>query len=347
MPPSFKACCVSVALCMALSACTGSSKSASGSVVGNASGNLPGTSQTLGLGANMVPVADTNSTTGPQLQDPITLADSGSTGAGVDCNQQLPCEWVSADAQISLTVSNAANIATRSRLSIQLSMQPLHDTDILLSHVGDALDSTGKSYKHTDHQLNAASSSLVQDVLAGTPIEATLNFNETAIGRTVFEWSIEFMDAGMLRNATFRNIPVGTVTTHQADCQNTLPCIWTNPQRDVAIELQTVGEMSPSDGLTASFSVTTADEVSVALDDGSMAAGSDNTLFESRSHELGGTNDYRQISTIALAVTPVYGSVTFYRTEAVPMELDVISLTLFKEQPVPRWDPQFINVPTE
>ena len=43
----------------------------------------------------------------------------------------------------------------------------------------------------------------------------------------------------------------------------------------------------------------------------------------------------------------VSAAVNFFRTTTVPGYLDELSLILYQDAPVPRWNPEFINVPIE
>jgi len=312
---------------------------------------LPSTAETIPANqpaptpAVVNPVATPS--TGIQLLEPEVEMTVGAPGVSVDCQQTLPCRWVSDDLQFSLTVTNADNIANLSHLSINYSIDTVHDTQVFVSRAEDALDGTGVRFKAASQVLGGGNGGTPQGVVAGTPLEGTLNFDAGTTSDSVAQWSIAILDGGMLRNAMFTGIPVGTVTTAQADCQNILPCVWTTPSSDVSITLQSVGGISIGSRLTANFSVETSANQSVAVDAGSMAYGSDGTVFQSRTHTIVSDTNYLKVSASATAGVQLYGSVNFYRTESVPSSLQLMSLIIYPDKPVPRWNPQFINVPVQ
>ena len=328
---------------------TGSDNSSDGSTVAPTTqippANVVGTDDVTADGApGTTPPATTS---GLQLQDPGSDVTSGSPGLDVDCQQTLPCRWISEDSQFSLTVTNADNIATRSRLSISYTISTAHDTDLIVSRAENATDADGSVFKPTDQSLGGGNGGTPQGLVAGSDIDGTMNFDKGTSSDSLSSWSIAILDGGLIRSPQFTALPVGTVTSAQADCQNTLPCIWTTPQSDVAITLQSVGGVSIGNRLSVNFSVETATAMSVAVDAGAVATGSDGTAFEGRTHALGIDSDYQKVTDSVTAGIPLYGSVNFFRTESTPPSLQSLALVLYQDTPVPRWNPQFINVPIQ
>lgn len=353
-----------VIACLALSACTETIIKEVASTNGSNSGS--GTGQivdglSVASGANMVPVnssttggGTTTSTSGSNtggssnlLQDPASQVTSGAPGMTVDCKQTVPCQWVSADDQFVLTVTNADNIATRSRLSVSYSITTSHDTELVVARADDAIDAAGFKFKVNDQSLGGGNGGTPQGVTAGIALTGTLNYDKGSSSSEIADWSVAILDGGLLRIPTFTGIPIGTITTAQADCQFTLPCIWTTPQNDVAITLQSVGGVSTNSRLNVNFSVEVSTARTIAVDTGAVAVGSDGTRFESRTHTIGFETDYAKTTKSTSAGIPLYGSVNFYRTEQVPETLQVLSLVVYQDDPVPRWNPQFINVPVQ
>ena len=277
--------------------------------------------------------------------NPNTL--QGSPGETVDCERTVPCTWNSANSQLSLTVTNADNIATRSRLSINYSIQTSHDTNVVVSRADDAIDSAGLTLSATDQRLGGGNGGSPQGLNAGTVLEGTMNFGIGSSSDTLAQWSISILDSGQVKTANFINIPVGTVTTEQADCNNTLPCVWTTPQNDVAITLQSVGGILSNGRLTVNFSIETTTNMSVTVDAGAMAVGATGTALEGRTHTFGIRTDFTALSADVIAGFPLYGSVNFFRTELTPSSLQVLALVMYQDNPVPRWNPRFINVPVQ
>lgn len=304
-------------------------------------------------GTDPDPDTDSNPTPDPDpdaenpLADPSDEQTVGRPGETVNCDLTLPCKWVSADSQFTLSVTNADNIASRSRLAVNYSITTLHDTNVVVSKAGDAVDGAGATLKAADQVLGGGNGGTPQGLTAGGLVQGTINYNAGSASNTLEQWSISILEGGELRSASFSNIPVGTVTKAQADCQNTLPCVWTTPQEDVAITLQSVGGYLTNSRLNVNFSIKTSVDMPVAVDAGAKAVGIDGTAFEGRTHAFGIDVDYEKVSSSVTAGLPLYGSVNFFRTQQMPSSLQVLALVLYQDNPVPRWNPQFINVPVQ
>lgn len=315
------------------------------------------TTSTLGTGSNMVPVnastTGTNTTTTSpttltaQLQDPSDDTTVGSPGNTVDCNDSLPCRWISADNQFSLTVTSADNTASRDRLSLSYFVTTAHDSTIVVSRADEAIDNMSTALRLEDQTLGEGNGGTPQGILAADKLIGTVNFDKTAVGDSISQWSIALLDSGAIRIPSFAGIPIGPITTAQADCRYTLPCIWTTPDNDVAITLNSVGGISTNNRVSANFSVETSSVMTIAVDEGSTATGSDGTAFTGRTLSLGSMTDYKKITTPVTPRIPYHASINFYRTSTTPTHMLLMTLSVYQDDPVPRWNPQFINVPIE
>ena len=322
---------------------------------------------TLGTGSNMVPISSnvttnntgntgnttTSPTSSPQptssllLEDPTSELTIGTPGTTVDCRSSLPCRWVSSDTQFAVTVTSADNIASRDRLSLSYFITTTHDSTVLISSTEQAMDGEGLVLRAEDQTLGEGNGGTPQGLLAGDQLKGIINFDDTATGDSLSRWSISVLDAGVIRNPTFSGIPLGSLTTAQADCRFTLPCIWTAPDNDVAITLQSVGGISTNNRVSVNFSVETSTDMTIAVDQGSLASGSDGTLFDGRTLSLGFLTDYQKLTAEVRARSPYFGAVHFYRTPTTPAYLHQLSLVVYQDEPVPRWNPEFVNVPLD
>ena len=359
---------VVLAGCFFLSACTETiirEVTPSTTTTGSES-SVTTTGGTVGAGSNMVPVdttttgsstvsgTTTTTTSSPPttisntlLQDPTNETTIGSPGVTVDCNDTLPCRWVSTDTQFSLTVTSADNTATRARLSVSYFITTTHDSTLTVSSVEEAIDNLGSAYRIEDQLLGSGNGGTPQGILAGDQLTGAVNFDRSASGNLLSDWSIAIVDGGVIRIPTFTGIPVGPITESRADCQYTLPCVWTTPDSDVAITLSSVGGLSTNGRVSVNFTVETAVALPFAVDQGSNAVGSDGTAFEGRTFSLGLETDFEKLTTTASARIPYFGSVNFYRTDTTPSHLLLLTLALYQDDPVPRWNPQYINVPIQ
>lgn len=287
------------------------------------------------------------SLSGIQLQDAETQVTSGIPGQTVDCQQSLPCRWTSSDAHFSLTVTNADNVATRSRLAINYTVSTTHDTRLLISDTDDALDANGLRLAAAEQVLGDGGGSGLQETLAGATVAGTTNFETSTTSNSIAQWSLGLLDGGNLRKPSFTNLPVGSITTFQKDCQFSLPCVWTTPQHNVAITVQSLGSVTQEGELSAKFVIETSANIPVAVSAGSMAEGIDGTLFESRNHELVAQTDSEKLTALSDRDIPLHAAVNFYRTVQIPAGIALLSLVVYQDEPVPRWNPQFINLPVQ
>ena len=209
------------------------------------------------------------------------------------------------------------------------------------------MDGEGLVLRAEDQTLGEGNGGTPQGLLAGDQLKGIINFDDTATGDSLSRWSISVLDAGVIRNPTFSGIPLGSLTTAQADCRFTLPCIWTAPDNDVAITLQSVGGISTNNRVSVNFSVETSTDMTIAVDQGSLASGSDGTLFDGRTLSLGFLTDYQKLTAEVRARSPYFGAVHFYRTPTTPAYLHQLSLVVYQDEPVPRWNPEFVNVPLD
>lgn len=331
-------------------------------------GAVTASNTTLGADSNMVsiPVTGTsntsNSTSSGTAEEPaaspltvssLLLADPsseltiGTPGTTVDCDNSLPCRWVSTDTQFALTVTSADNIASRDRLSLSYSVTTAHDSTVLVSAAEEAIDSASIVLRAEDQTLGEGNGGTPQGLLAGDQLRGVINFDDSATGSSLSAWSISLLDSGAIRKPTFTGIPIGSLTTAQADCLFTLPCTWTTPNNDIAITLQSAGGISTNNRVSVNFSVEASIDMTIAVDQGSTASGSDGTLFDGRTLGLGFMTDYQKLTAAIRARSPYFGSVHFYRTQTTPAYLHQLSLIIYQDDPVPRWNPEFVNVPLE
>ena len=300
-----------------------------------------------------MPFADGTNTVGTQIpisQD-LTAVDAGTQignpGQMVDCQNTLPCRWVSADGQFAVTATNADNIASRDRLSVSYSISTNHDTQLVMGSIDDAVDSQSIRYKATDLTLAEGNGGTPVTVEAGRTTLGVINYHEGVAANSLSVWAVTLLDGGMVRQATFANLPVGPVTSDYAQCNVTLPCVWASPDGQVTITLLSVGGFAGNGRMTGNFIIRTNRDMSVAVDAGASAIGSDGTRFEGRTHSLGMLSSHEQLTEESIAGIGVSGSVNFYRTETIPNSLVHLSLVLYEDAPTPRWNPRFVSVPVQ
>jgi len=283
----------------------------------------------------------------PLASDPQTPVTTGSPGLTVDCQKALPCSWVSADSQFTVTVGNADNIGERGRLSIEYEITTSHDTEILVATADPAIDDAGISYEPSAVSLGNGTGGSTRGVMAGATLPASIEFDSLSNAGTLTSWTIGLSDAGLLRQPEFTNIPVGPATTEHTDCQNMLPCVWESPDGEVTITLLSTNGSGASNRLSTSFKVETVKRTVVAVDRGATAVGVDGLTYLGRTHTVGVQNGSQKITSSTLPGAFVGGTVYFSRTQAMSPSLQHLSLIIYEDSPTPRWNPQFLSVPIQ
>ncbi len=319
-----------------------------------ATGTTTGT--TTGANAETPPATTTDTSTSTATatttdffsqNDPAAPTVIGTPGMSVDCDLTLPCRWISADAQFSVTISNADNIGEQARLSIEYSVQTSHDTEVLIASTEPAIDDTGLSYEPSALQLGEGIGGRAQGILAGQEISARIEFDRSSTASGLNSWSIGLSDAGIIRQPSFTNIPVGSATDQFADCANTLPCVWISPDAAATITLLGVTGSGSTNRLSANFKVETTTDTVVAVDSGATAFGIDGMPYRGRTHAIGLEIGAEKLTATAVPGALVAGTVHFFITQTMSTALANLSLIVYEDRPVPRWNPSFLSVPIQ
>jgi len=272
---------------------------------------------------------------------------TGTPGSNVDCQMLLPCRWLSADTQFSVTVTNADNIGEQGRLGIEYTVLTSHDTEVNIAGTDPATDEFGVNFSPAALRLGEVTGAQRQGVSAGSAIHAFIEFDKAATASSLNSWSIALSDAGLIRQPAFNSIPVGTITKQHADCAYSLPCAWASPSNDVTITLLSASSLGSSNRLTANFRVETTRNTVVAVDTGSTATGTDGMNYEGRTHAIGVDTGAQKLTDTVVPGTQLTGSVFFFRTQDMSAALQQLSLIVYEDKPTPRWNPSFLAVPIQ
>jgi len=97
--------------------------------------------------------------------------------------------------------------------------------------------------------------------------------------------------------------------------------------------------------LSANFKVETTSTKVVAVDNGSTAVGIDGLRYEGRTHAIGTDTGAEKITATAIPGSQVAATIFFFRTQRMSPSLQNLSLIVYEDSPVPRWNPSFLSVP--
>ncbi len=291
-------------------------------------------------------------------QSSITLANAnyadlypalsiGEAGETVDCENLLPCRWISQDSAFSITVGSADNIGNLGHLTLNFVISTLHDTQLLISSGSEAVGLGGISYILTQQQLANGNGSVPINVLAGADSNGHFIYDKAASQSILSRWVITVTDNGVPRIAVFENIPIGPAQVIETNCRGTLPCSWTSAAEDVVVSLLSVGGYSGNGRLNVNFTLQATRDMAVVMDSGATALSSEGVTFEGRTHSLDNEIGFAAITQFASDGATLPGNVSFFRTSRPASGLNSLELVLYEDAPVPRWNPVFRNLPTQ
>ena len=276
-----------------------------------------------------------------------TPAVIGDPGDIVDCKLLLPCRWVDTDQDFTLTVGNVDNTGTLGRLSIQYTANASHDSELLLGNGSTALAPGGASFNLIQQSLGTGNGIKPQAVLAGENIIGSATYDREANATTLAGWTLTIVDNGLPRTVGFINLPIGTPNTVAVNCADVLPCEWESSLEDVTITLVAVGGYTANGRLNVNFNLVTTRSMDIVLDAGTSAVGASGEQFEGRTHSLGAESGFLEVKASTQSGALLPGNVSFFRTSQPPAALKSLDLVIFEDAPIPRWNPQFINLPTQ
>ena len=271
----------------------------------------------------------------------------GNPGENVDCENLLPCRWLSTESAFAVTIGSVDNVGSLQQLTVSYVINTLHDTNLLMGNGSDASGASGGLYKLTKISLGSGNGNSPQAVLAGASIHGEFTYDKPATDTSLMSWSITIIDNGLARTALFKNLPIGPDEQLAIDCRSSLPCIWTSAREDITVSLLSAGGFSSNGRLNVNFHAITTREMSIVIDVGSLATGNNGTQFEARTHSLGEEMGFAAISKPVLAGVSVPGNISFFRSPKTPSGLRSLDIVLYEDAPTARWNPMFENLPIQ
>lgn len=280
--------------------------------------------------------------------DPTQLpAVTGDPGDVVDCDLQLPCRWVASDEDFMLTVGNVDNTGELDRLTIQYAVTTSYDSELLLGNGSTALAPGGSNFSLIQQSLGSGNSIKAQAILAGEEVVGSATYNRASESTTLAGWTLTIVDNGLPRTIGFTNLPVGPANSAAVNCADVLPCLWVSNDEDVTITLVAVGGYTANGRLNVNFNIVSERDIDIVLDAGASAIGKNEGAFEGRTHSLGALSGFADVTVTATAGEMLPGKVSFFRTAEPPTSLKSLALVIYESAPTPRWNPTFINLPTQ
>ena len=274
----------------------------------------------------------------------ITPAVIGEQGEVVDCDSLLPCRWVSTGGDFSLTVGDVDNTGTLGGLVVRYTIEASHDSELILGNGSAASD--GDSFTLVQQSLGLSNGVTPQALLAGQSIIGSATYERSSTASSLEYWTLTVIDNGLSREIEFKNLPIALSHSSVVDCESTLPCDWQSSNKNVTLTLLSVGGYQANGRLNVNFSMVTDQDMEIVLDAGAIAIAENQLQLEGRTHSLGLESGFAEINVSAKRGVMLPGNVSFFRTPQPATSLQSLTLIIYQDIPTPRWNPRFINLPT-
>jgi len=315
------------------------------------SGTAAQTSTDNAIGSAGVVTAEVNaaiaSAAGSSESTVYTPAVIGEPGDIVDCSYQLPCRWIAANEDFTLTVGNVGNTGTLDRLSVQYTVSTSYDTELLLGNGSTALAPGGAAFNLIQQSLGDGNGITAQAVLAGVNVKGFATYDRTSASNKLAGWTLTIIDNGLPRTVGLINLPIDMPDTLAVNCAGVLPCQWESSLEDATITLIAVGGYTANGRLNVNFNLQATRDMDVVLGAGASAIGALGEQFEGRTHGLGAETGFADVTASISGGAILPGNVSFFRTAQPPTTLNSLDLVIYEDAPIPRWNPQFVNLPTQ
>ena len=310
--------------------------------------NVDNSSAIAAAGANTAEVnAAIANAAGSSESTIYTPAVTGEAGEIVDCELKLPCRWVATDEDFNLTVGNVGNTGTLGRLSILFTLSASHDSEMMLGNGSSALAPGGAEFNLIQQALGDSNGITAQSVLAGEIVTGSATYDRESESGTLAGWTLTVIDNGLPRTVGFINLPIDMPDTLVVNCAGVLPCQWQSSLKDATLTLVAVGGYTANGRLNVNFNLETTRDMDVILGAGASAIGSLGEKFDGRTHGLGAETGFADVMASTASGVILPGNISFFRTSQAPSALNSLNLVLYEDAPIPRWNPQFINLPTQ
>lgn len=287
-----------------------------------------------------------NTTRFATLDDDSTILATGiegRAGAVVDCEGLLPCRWLSGDGGLMVTATRVENSGATGGLEVDYRVEATRSASVSLGGSSSATDIGGAVLIPISRELDDTRGETPIDIAVSRGINGSVGYDEAA-ALSLSRWSVSLMDSGFARNAVFLDLPVGRADSAPGECEFILPCTWTSADGLASVTLTVAGGIVAESRLSVGLEIETATNLILALD-GTDAIGSDGTRFQSRSMTLGNDSHYQLVTGESIEGVSMGAHVDFLRVATQPQSLRQLTLDLYRDEPVPRWDIRFEDVP--
>ena len=271
-----------------------------------------------------------------------------------DCSHQLPCEASNVDSAVTVVVENVYRHPETRRLAIAMSVTANRDTALRWDNDITSTDGVGNNYNGTDREFSGffqldRENDMVT-LLAGTTLVLVQHFREMPSESTVsiVRFDTGYIEAGVRTSLQFSNMPLDPVLGDIVDCADQVPCSWLSNDQSFSVNVLKASGLWQTGRLRIDFEVRPSVAMGINLFSSDPVVGNDGSLFTPRTHSLGSTSDFQEVTVQLVAEGVQVGHQDFLKNaDRLATSLVQVKLGMTRVDVPGAGSPVFRNLPLE
>lgn len=271
-----------------------------------------------------------------------------------DCENKLPCVWLSPDAGLIVTLESVDTATAANRLELRYSLQTTRDTKIKWLPSVLLIDESSKKYTLTSTEIGSeeldAGGSLSSNIFAGARLGVRQTFRESPEHsiRSVARYAISFIEADLRHQVEFINLPIDGESGEEIDCQFKRPCSWVSPNKEYRVTIVLAESPLTGGRLTLHYQIEAFEDITMLVGTDSIAVDSQGIIYTPKTHTVGSHTDYLEFEVPLFADSVTASDLTFFRAaETAAAGLKKLKLNISQDNTELGGSPQFVNVPLD
>ena len=272
----------------------------------------------------------------------------------LDCLHELPCEASNDDSAVSVVVENVYRHPETRRLAIAMSVTANRDTALRWDNDITSTDGVGNNYNGTSREFSGffqldRDNDMVT-LLAGTTLVVVQHFREMPSESTVsiVRFDTGYIEAGVRTSLQFSNMPLDPVLGDIVDCADQVPCSWLSNDQSFSVNVLKASGLWQTGRLRIDFEVRPTVGMGINLFSSDPVVGNDGSLFTPRTHSLGSTSDFQEVTVQLVAEGVQVGHQDFLKNaDRLATSLVQVKLGMTRVDVPGAGSPVFRNLPLE
>lgn len=306
--------------------------------------------------ANNYPFGATESTT--QNGSPLSLndgldQDSAANSKKIDCENKLPCVWLSADAGLIVTVESIGTGNAASNLEIRYSLQTTRDTKIRWLPSVLLIDESSRQYTLLSTEVGSevlTSNNTARNLFAGARLGVNQSFRESPDHSTqlLSRYAVSFVEAELRHQVEFTNLPIDGENGEEIDCLFKRPCRWISPNEEFGVTIILADSPLTTGRLTLHYQIEAFEDITLLVETDSTAIDNLGVIYTPKTHTVDSQSDYLDFEVPVFADTVTSADLTFFRAkDTAATSLKKLSLSILQDNTEFVGSPLFINIPLD